>query len=303
MKRRMLPFFTFLFISSFTFAQTPYQTKSFTDTNLKSVVMDVSGADISVSSWDKNEVKVEFFLESKSKSFLEDFEDRYETYYSMENGVVYVELKRKSKWNFISWNTKRMYYTVKIPKSFTVDLSTSGGDVEVSDINGSVEAKTSGGDVKVYSVKGVIDVQTSGGDLVFDGVSGKLDGQTSGGDIKVSKTSGTLSFHTSGGDIDIKSADGKIVAETSGGDIDVNVPSELEEMDLETTGGDIHIRIPKSKLNLELTTFGGDINLSSSVEDDFNGKIKSSKVNGKLNGGGNYLTAKTTGGDISLTYQ
>lgn len=284
-------------------AQTPYQTKTFTDTNLKSIVMDVSGSDIIIESWDQNSVKVEFFLESKSQSFMDSFNDKFETNYSMENGVVYVDLKRRSKWNFMSFNNKKMYYNVKVPKSFTLDLRTSGGDLAISDVIGSIEGKTSGGDIKIVDFKGITEVSTSGGDMDFTNVSGKIDASTSGGDIKVQKCNGNLSFKTSGGDIDIKSADGKIFAETSGGDIELNVPNIAEDVDLETTGGDINIRIPKSDLTIELNSFGGDVKLSRDVDDDFKGKIKTSKVSGKLNKGGNFLNAKTTGGDIFLGYQ
>ena len=292
-----------LTFSSFLTAQTPYQTKTFTDTNLKSIVMDVSGSDISIESWDQNSVKVDFFLESKSQSFMDSFNDKYETNYSMEDGVVYVDLKRRSKWNFMSFNNKKMYYTVKVPKSFTLDLRTSGGDLSITDLIGTIEGKTSGGDIKIVDFKGIVDVSTSGGDMDFTNVTGKIDASTSGGDINVQKCEGNLAFKTSGGDIDIKSADGKIFAETSGGDIELNVPKNAEDIDLETTGGDINIRIPKSDLTIELNSFGGDVKLSRDVDDDFKGKIKTSKVNGKLNKGGNLLNAKTTGGDIFLGYQ
>lgn len=284
-------------------AQTPYETKNFTDTNLKSLVMDVSASDIIIETWDQNEVKVEFFLESKSQSFLDSFNDKYESKYSMESGVVYVELRRRSKWNFMNFNTKKMYYSVKVPKSFTLDLRTSGGDIAIANLIGTIEGKTSGGDIKLTDVKGLADVSTSGGDMDFLNVSGKIDASTSGGNIKVQKCNGNLAFKTSGGDINIKSADGKIFAETSGGDIDLNVPTLAEDIDLQTSGGDINIRIPKSNLNLDLNTFGGDVKLSNDVEDDFHGKIKTSKVNGKLNDGGNYVNARTTGGDIFLGYR
>ena len=145
-----------------------------------------------------------------------------------------------------------------------------------------------------------LDVNTAGGDIKCGGITGKAELNTSGGDIWADKFSGNLIGSTSGGDVFIFCRDAKINAETSGGDIKVEYEGENKEIDVSTSGGDIEIKLPKEfKAAMELSTSGGDVSCSLNMSNVK--KSSGSRLIGDLNGGGEKLSAHTSGGDITVT--
>ena len=145
-----------------------------------------------------------------------------------------------------------------------------------------------------------LDVNTAGGDIKCGGITGTVELNTSGGDVWADKFSGFMNASTSGGDVFLFCKDAKINAETSGGDIKLEYEGENKGIDLSTSGGDIDIRLPKDfTAKMELATSGGDVSCSlnmTSVK-----KMSGSRLIGELNGGGEILSAHTSGGDISVT--
>jgi DUF4097 and DUF4098 domain-containing protein YvlB len=144
-----------------------------------------------------------------------------------------------------------------------------------------------------------LDISTAGGDIKCGGITGKAELNTSGGDVWADKFSGDLNASTSGGNIFLFCSDANIEAETSGGDIKLEYEGENRGIDLSTSGGDIDIKLPKDfAAKMELSTSGGDVTCSlnmTSVK-----KMSGSRLIGDLNGGGEMLSAHTSGGDISV---
>lgn len=97
----------------------------------------------------------------------------------------------------------------------TVDLHTSGGDLDLEDITGDLEASTSGGNIDIMDVRGETKVWTSGGEINAEVVHGAFDGRTSGGDISLSKI------------WDRQYEDHEIDVKTSGGDIVLTLPEDF----------------------------------------------------------------------------
>ena len=59
--------------------------------------------------------------------------------------------------------SNRVDFTVEVPRTYPVDLRTSGGSLDVRNLNAWVRGKTSGGSIHVQDVVGTVDVHTSGG--------------------------------------------------------------------------------------------------------------------------------------------
>ncbi|MGB5528795.1 MAG: DUF4097 family beta strand repeat-containing protein [Ignavibacteriaceae bacterium] len=145
-----------------------------------------------------------------------------------------------------------------------------------------------------------VNVNTSGGDIKYGGVSGSAVLNTSGGDVWGEKFTGNLNISTSGGDISLMGGDTNINAETSGGDIKLDYKGENKGIDLSTSGGDIVIKLPEDfKASMQLSTSGGDVSCSLNMSNVK--KSSGSKLVGDINGGGEKLTAHTSGGDITVT--
>ncbi|RPH47285.1 MAG: hypothetical protein EHM85_20130, partial [Desulfobacteraceae bacterium] len=80
------------------------------------------------------------------------------------------------------WFSKfKVAYTIQVPRQYSLRLSTAGGEVSVSDLEGSVSGMTSGGDVDLKGVKGDVELATSAGDINVENSAGKISMKTSGG--------------------------------------------------------------------------------------------------------------------------
>ncbi len=251
--------------------------------------LDASAGDITISTWDKNEVHVKILGNDKAKEKVE---------FNFNESTDKIEVEAKYDWSlFMMIKGVKLKFEIQVPKEFNVDVVTSGGDIKLQGVKGRADVKTSGGDINVSDLNGNVEVSTSGGDIVFNNTYGELNFTTSGGDIKGNKFSGNLEICTSGGDISLTGSDAKIKGSTSGGNISVDYSGQNQGIELSTSGGDITIKIPKDfNASANLSTLGG------SIKSDFTGnnavKISSTKFEADINNGGNSLILKTSGGDI-----
>jgi DUF4097 and DUF4098 domain-containing protein YvlB len=214
-----------------------------------------------------------------------------------------VDVKGRSKhgqsfWNFGS-NNLDIRYTISVPKEYNLDMNTSGGDISISTLKGSVKGGTSGGNIDIAKVEGPVGMHTSGGNIHVQEVNGKLDMETSGGQVKVETISGDVDVNTSGGDIRLSDVDGRVRAETSGGNVEVRLKSANRGVYVETSGGDIEIAMAKnSNATIDASTSGGDVTCDLPIT--VSGKISESRIKGDINGGGAAVHAHTSGGDIRI---
>ncbi len=157
-------------------------------------------------------------------------------------------------------------YEVRVPVIFNVIVNSYGGDIELYDLQGDLEARTGGGDINVSNAAGRIQMNTGGGDIDADRVQGQVDLTTGGGDIDVRSAEGRVNAATGGGDIDFLSGSGNFVLHTGGGDIDLQ-DLEGAEIEVRTGGGDIDVAEITAQVNL--MTGGGDVtgeNVTGSIE-------------------------------------
>lgn len=225
--------------------------------------------DIKVRTWERDEVFIKVYGNENAEEKV-----RF-TFKETSNGVL-VDAEVESGWNWFS-NT-RVRYEIDIPSNFNVDLSTAGGDVLLGDLKGEISLRTSGGDLEIINTVG------------------KVYAKTSGGDVKVRNSIGDLELGTSGGDVNIESSNGSVSAKTSGGDIDLEYTGENYGIELATSGGDIMVYIPSDfEADVYLRTSGGDIetNMEAKIQE-----VSDDKFIGQMNGGGNELNCKTSGGDV-----
>ncbi len=190
--------------------------KTFPTTEGKTVHVKVSGGDVLLSSWDKNEVYVKILGNENAEERLE-FDLN-----STDDGVEIISRKRNSGINW--FHNIQVRVEVKVPQKYNSDINTSGGDISYSGINGIARLNTSGGDVEGENFGGRLDISTSGGDISLNGRDTEIDARTSGGDIELnySGTNMGIDLSTSGGDITVKLPDdfnASIELSTSGGDV------------------------------------------------------------------------------------
>ncbi len=201
----------------------------------------------------------------------------------------------------------------------TVKLATSGGDITFSDIRGSIKAGTSGGDIQGDSVSDTsslatsggdiqleradmdLKVATSGGDIEVGEVGGELGAATSGGNIEVMGARGDVEVSTSGGDILLERMEGFVEARTSGGDMEIEfAPGNHHGGELATSGGDLSVLLPRGVgFDLDADADGGEVRTDLSVETE--GRRYDDRLRGTIAGGGNLLKLRNNDGDIVIT--
>jgi hypothetical protein len=129
--------------------------------------------------------------------------------------------------------------TVNVPKNYSLDLSTGGGNIDSDDIDGPERVLTSGGNIMAGNVGGEARLVTGGGHITVNNVSGGLFANTGGGHITTGAVSGGATLHTSGGHIRMASVEGVAKLQTAGGN--VTVEHSGSALNAETTGGQIEV--------------------------------------------------------------
>jgi hypothetical protein len=187
---------------------------------------------------------------------------------------------------------------VRVPESYSVDVRSGGGSVEIDEVGGDVAVRTSGGSIEVAEVQGSVELKTSGGPVRVDEVEGDVAIRTSGGTIQLSEVAGRVDARTSGGSIDAHEVDGPVELRTSGGSISVRFNAAPEGA-LKTSGGSIEVEFSEdAALDLEAETSGGRVQIDDEIR--VVGTLRSDQVKGQINGGGPALQLKTSGGNIRI---
>ena len=305
--------------------------RTFTATAGGLLTVDADGADVTVAGGDSDKVVVHITVEAAQKEL-----DALKLSAEQNAGGVTVELKRpESRWfNFGSWSMDARIQ-VTVPKRYRVEMKTSGGDLSVShlegdatgktsggdvamtDVTGQVRMRTSGGDMKIDHIKGDVlmvtsggdivaktiigglDVETSGGSVQFDSIDGPAKARSSSGDIVANSVHGNIDADTSGGDVRLLRIDGKIRAETSGGNVHCELVGANRGISASTSGGNISLQVPKDiTATLDASSSGGKVTSELPVTTtSANGK----RLSGPINGGGEAIYARTSGGNIALS--
>ncbi len=264
------------------------------------VTLDVrtSGGFIYVMGRDVDEVTVEMYVRKRGRYITEPTDlDEWEIDISKEGNTVTAHAKRESsrRWNR---NTLSVAFVVYAPVESTSKLRTSGGSLRLANLRGDQSARTSGGSINAEGVRGNMELRTSGGSITVVDVQGEVSLNTSGGRIRVDNIAGDLKARTSGGSISLNGVEGNVSASTSGGSINAEILSPKDHIELRTSGGSITVTVPQN--------MGYDLDLNGNrVSADlvnFSGEYERNEIEGRMNGGGTLLKARTSGGSVRLRY-
>lgn len=251
--------------------------RTFTVSPGGSLIVDADGASVKVLGADTNQVTVHMSVRGSEKELAAMTLD------AMQKGNdVTATMRRTNSGNWFSWGSWRYESSIEVtvPKRYEVSVRTGGGNIDLKDTVGSVKLNTSGGDVAAKNLNGTVWLQTSGGTITADKIRGDVDAKTSGGDVRLLNVDGRIKGHTSGGSVRVSlvGANRGISASTSGGDVELILPQG-------TTG------------NVSASTGGGDITTDIPVTSTV---LKETRLEGTLNGGGQPIEARTSGGSIRL---
>lgn len=234
-----------------------------------------------------------------SDSFLADF--RISAGQTSSGVTVSARTPHRGWFNWFNWfdfGSTRVRFDVQVPRGYPVDLRTSGGHIDVRDLNAEVRAETSGGSVVVQDVAGTVNAHTSGGNIEAERLNGSTRLTTSGGGIDVTDSAGDLYVRTSGGSIHIQNEDGRVDAHTSGGGIRAALRAN-RGVTLATSGGSITLLLPQDTHgSVEAATSGGHVTCDFPMTTT---EISAGNdLRGAFGGGGPSISLHTSGGSIHI---
>jgi DUF4097 and DUF4098 domain-containing protein YvlB len=301
--------------AQFNAEKTPLVTKSLTADNIKSILSETAGGNISVTGVNASEAKIEVYAVPNNyrKNALSESEIRermkndYDLTVETSNNKLTAIAKAKDR--KMDWR-KALSFSFKIfvPGNVSTDLSTSGGNIDLENLTGDQKFSTSGGNLHIGRVDGKIDGTTSGGnidlensksndaDLTTSGGNiqarnsdGKLRLTTSGGSLELEYLKGEIKATTSGGNVSGKNVDGELIASTSGGN--VHLTDLLCSVDASTSGGNISVSIKQLGKYVRIGNSGGNVDLVLPKDKGLDLDLSASKIktdnltgfNGKMN--------------------
>ncbi len=328
--------------STFVFAQkdgeTPYLTKSLSDASIKKIEAETSGGNISVAGV-SSDARIEVYIRTNngntaSKQELEERLKNYDITVEASNNKLTATAKSKDR----KWDWKKslsISFKIYVPNNVSSNLTTSGGNINLNDLEGDQKFRTSGGNLNIDNLGGDIDgstsggniniahshddislstsggninasdcngklnMATSGGNLHLENLKGNIKASTSGGNIKGDDIEGTLAAHTSGGNVNLEGVSGSLETATSGGSMSVTVVKLGDYVRISNSGGSIDVQLPKDK-GMDLHVEGDKIKVGTLY--NFSGNTEDDKIDGKINGGGVSVVVKTSG-RVNLSLQ
>ena len=220
------------------------------------VVVEAGAGDLVVRGGDSRDVKVDGKACASTAELLEDIKLEIRR----EGDTVYVRTVLPEFSSGLFGFTRYAYIdvTVDVPKTATVKVDDSSGDMRVSDVQGA-------------------QITDSSGDQTVERIAGDLDVADSSGEIRISDVTGGLRLRDSSGDVDVNSVQGDVlVTVDSSGDLDIS----------HVTGG-VHI-VSDSSGDIEIT----DVKRDVTIDDDSSGGIAVRDV------GGNFTVGSDGSGGI-----
>lgn len=277
-----------------------YRVERFSTSINPIVNIQTSGGSVNVIGHDENYVEVQMFVRRGSRYLFPNDTDLsdFDITIRENNNTVTAEAKSKSP-GFLRFGRQvSISFRVYTPYESVVDGSTSGGSVSAEHIYNKLTLRTSGGSVRVHNAEGDVNLRTSGGSITINDVAGTIEARTSGGSVTATGIEGVADLRTSGGSIRLENISAKLNARTSGGSIRGSFTTFYDDAILQTSGGSIQIDLPRTEnLDLELRGSRVDTKLTN-----FSGEVERNYIRGKIGDGGPLISARTSGGTVTLRY-
>jgi TonB family protein len=182
------------------------------------------------------------------------------------NGTLPPQMARSSAIGAQFWVT----FEVSIPRGYSVEVKTGGGDIETQDIGGTASLSTQGGNIRTGRIgmnalhetaapagRFAAKLETEGGHIQVSDVAGDLNAFTAGGHVNAGNIAGDAHLHSGGGHIRAGQIGGRADLETDGGNISVGRAASF--VTVRTGGGQIDFGEVRGSVRAQ--TGGGGIRI------------------------------------------
>lgn len=265
------------------------------------LAVEVSHADVRITTATDNQARIRVTIEGPDAETIREVIDRMNFSTHQEGRKVVLESRpeRQNWWTFNWWDNVSIHVEATIPARFDTQITTSHGELAVASLEGQMELTTSHGNVHLAEMQGpFLSIVTSHGEVAAERLDAPdVNVTTSHGDIRIGTVSGQrFNASTSHSTIAVERLGAASDINTSHGDIEIGL-TQATDLSLQTSHGSIDIAAPPS-LRADVSLRGDDVNISSAYR--FSGELGEDKAEGRINGGGARLEARTSHGDITL---
>ncbi len=282
-----------------------------------------NGGGITVLSHNESIVEVQAFVRrngmvlSPSDPEVADVLENIDLEIEKNGSVITAIAKRKT--NFSLFKNMGIYFTIIVPREMSCNVTSSGGGLRISGVEGThdftssggsvilentagtTRAKSSGGKVKATNHMGDIHLTSSGGGVTLDEAQGSVYARSSGGGVHLTDVHGEVDAGSSGGGVSVSGECDYVKAKSSGGSVRVNISNLSKELHLQSSGGGVDAIIQNGD------ELGLDLDLSSSsvkIElQNFSGRSEKDRVKGTMNDGGIPVYMRASGGSVKVRYE
>jgi len=303
--------------------KTPTITKTFELNQPGTLNSKSSGGGITVLSDNENKVVVQVFVRKNGKVLsssdpkVDEVLDNFDLEIEKNGSVISANAKRKTK--FSLFKNMGISFTITVPSEMSCNVSSSGGGVRISGVEGTHDFSSSGGSVILENTAGTTRAKSSGGKVKATNHMGDIHLTSSGGGVTLDEAQGSVYAHSSGGGVHLNDIHGEVDAGSSGGG--VRVSGECAYVKAKSSGGSVRINISNLSKGLELRSSGGgvdaiiqngdelglDLDLSSTsvkIElQNFSGRSEKGRVEGTMNDGGIPVYMRSSGGSVKVRFE
>ncbi len=302
---------------------TPTITKTFNLDQPGTLNARSSGGGVVVRTHDQKKIVVQVFIRkngrllSPSDPAVADVLELYDLDIEKNGSVVTANIERRLR--ISPWQNAGISLTVVVPREMSCNVSSSGGGLRISDVEGTHNFTSSGGGIQLEDITGTTKASSSGGKVTATNLNGDVHLSSSGGGVTIDEAHGNVYAHSSGGGVHLNNIHGDVDAGSSGGG--VSVTGEAGYVKAKSSGGPIRINIDNLSKELYLESSGGgidatiqngedlgfDLDLSSdkvNIElQNFSGRVEKNRVKGTLNNGGIPVYMRSTGGNVTVRFE
>lgn len=263
------------------------------------VYLENVAGNISVSTWEKNRIRIKAVKRARSGFDLDDASIDIHQY---DDNSIRILTRHEGRLEQIGPPNVIIFYELILPDKAHIRIKTDRGDVDSVNVGGFINISTVSGEINVVTAENGIKCKTISGDIDLRDIKGKAEIETISGKIMIDTIKGSVAANTVGGNIRIEALSDaeEVMLETTSGKIYANSefsPGGLYEID--TISGDIEILMP-SDANFELDATSA----RGYVETDFllmvTGKINRKGLQGVVGNGGSYINISSYSGDIMI---
>ncbi len=160
----------------------------------------LTGGQVNITGWEKQEVLVQASLGGR------DWRNTAVTLNAVEGGA-----RLATEWIDRSDSQSSSHtFNIHVPRTFNVQINSSGGGVTIDGVDGNFSGHTGGGPIEIRSANGRAEIRTGGGDIRVS--DSRLTGSvtTGGGQIRIERVSGNFVGNSGSGLVTYIKSDGGI---------------------------------------------------------------------------------------------